>query len=73
MKTENSDDGDEITTELFQVLAYQSGLKLDDLQLMTVGMVLDYIQEYIEMNDPKKEKKKRTRKATQNDFDAFAF
>jgi len=53
---------------LFQVLAYQSGLRFDDLQQMTVGMVLDYIQEFIDYNNPKK---KRTRKATQQDFDAF--
>jgi hypothetical protein len=38
---------------------------------MTVGMVLDYIEEFIDHNDPKKRKKKQTRKATQTDFDAF--
>jgi hypothetical protein len=54
---------------LFQVLAYQSGLRFDDLQLMTVGMVLDYIEEYIDHNNPKG--KKKSRKATQQDFDAF--
>jgi len=57
-----------MTTELFQVLAYHSGLKFEDLQLMTVGMVLDYLQEYIDHNNPKG---KRTRKAKQQDFDAF--
>lgn len=72
MKTENSDEDDEpITTELFQVLSYQAGLKLDDLHLMTVGMVLDYIQEYIDVNNPKKKKQRSTRKATQQDYDAF--
>ena len=50
------------------VLAYQAGLRLDDLQIMTVGMVLDYLEEYIEHNKPKK---KRKRKASQSDFDAF--
>jgi hypothetical protein len=54
---------------LFQVLAYQSGLRFDDLQIMTVGMVLDYIQEFIDHNNPEKEKKER--KATQQDFDSF--
>jgi hypothetical protein len=53
---------------MFQVLAYQAGLHLDDLQILTVGMVLDYIKEFIDYNNPKKEKK---RKATQADFDAF--
>lgn len=72
MKTENSDEDDEpITTELFQVLSYQAGLKLDDLHLMTVGMVLDYIQEYIDVNNPKKQKKVKRRKATQHDMNAF--
>lgn len=35
---------------------------------MTVGMVLDYIQEFIEQNNPKKVRK---RKASQKDFDSF--
>jgi hypothetical protein len=35
---------------------------------MTVGMVLDYIEEYV---DHTNDKKVRKRKATQNDFDAF--
>lgn len=54
--------------ELFQVLAYQAGLQHADLHLLTVGMVLDYIQEYIDQSKPPKEKK---RKAKQADFDAF--
>jgi hypothetical protein len=49
-------------------LAYQAGLTLDDLHLLTVGMVLDYIQEFI---DHQKPKKKKARKATQDDYDAF--
>jgi hypothetical protein len=44
-------------------------LKLDDLQIMTVGMVLDYIQEFIDHSNPKN--KKKSRKATQKDYDAF--
>jgi hypothetical protein len=55
---------------LFQVLAYQSGLRLDDLEIMTVGMVLDFVQEFVDHNNPKKPKVKK-RKATQQDFDAF--
>jgi len=50
------------------VLAYQAGLNLDDLNILTVGMVLDYIREYIDQRNPKKV---RRRKATQADFDAF--
>lgn len=53
---------------MFHVLAYKAGLRLEDLKLLTVGMVLDYIEEYIEQSKPNKEKK---RKASQADFDAF--
>ena len=35
---------------------------------MTLGMCLDFIEEFIEMNTPENEK---TRKASQSDFDAF--
>jgi hypothetical protein len=35
---------------------------------MTIGMVLDFIQEFIDQNKPKK---KKARKAKQEDFDAF--
>jgi hypothetical protein len=38
---------------------------------MTVGNCLDYVQEYIETQNPKKQKKRSTRKASQADFDAF--
>lgn len=43
-------------------------LSNDDLENMTVGMCLDYIDEYVEQKNPKK---KRTRKASQDDFDKF--
>jgi hypothetical protein len=49
-------------------LCYKSGLTLADLEIMTIVMCLDYIEEYIEQSKPAKEKK---RKATQADFDAF--
>lgn len=35
---------------------------------MTIGMCLDYIQEYTDILNPKKSKKRR---ANQNDFDSF--
>lgn len=43
-------------------------LSNDDLENMTIGMCLDYIDEYVEQKDPKKEK---VRQATQDDFDSF--
>jgi hypothetical protein len=36
---------------------------------MTIGMCLDYIEEWIEMNNPNK--KSKTKIANQNDFDSF--
>jgi len=35
---------------------------------MTIGMCLDYIDEYLEQTKPQKQHK---RKASQSDFDAF--
>jgi hypothetical protein len=35
---------------------------------MTIGMCLDYIEEFLEQQQPQKEK---SRKATQADFDSF--
>ncbi|PFI17453.1 hypothetical protein CN938_22300 [Bacillus thuringiensis] len=37
---------------------------------MTIGDCLDYIDEYVEIQNPQKEKQ-NTRKATQDDFNAF--
>jgi len=47
--------------------------KLDsnDLENMTVGMALDYIDEYLEMKNPNKKEKKTVRNASQADFDSF--
>jgi hypothetical protein len=39
-----------------------------DMEIMTIGMCLDYIQEFIDSQNPKKVRK---RKATQDDFNAF--
>ena len=46
----------------------QVGLTSEDMQIMDIGDCLDYIQEWIDHNNPEKEKK---RKATQSDFDSF--
>lgn len=58
-----------ISTESFLLLCKQSGLDRDDLEDMTIGMCLDYIQMYVEMNKPNK--KKPVRRAMQRDFDGF--
>jgi len=38
------------------------------MEIMTIGMCLDYIEEYVDMGNPKKS---RNRKASQSDFDSF--
>jgi hypothetical protein len=68
MKNEESD-GEPITTDSFFVVCKQTGLDLDDLDHMTIGGCLDFIDEYIEYKKPNK--KKKARKAKQSDFDAF--
>jgi len=50
-------------------LCRKSGLYKDDLEDMTIGMCLDYIEEYIEQSNSKK--KIKARKACQSDFDSF--
>jgi len=57
-----------LSTELFLALCLKCGLSRLDLEDMTIGMILDYIDEYVEMQKPANEKK---RKATQSDFDRF--
>ena len=57
-----------ITTESFILLCRKCELYRDDLEDMTIGMCLDYIEEYIEMNKPANQK---VRRASQVDFDNF--
>jgi hypothetical protein len=57
-----------MTTEEFLFLCKKCGLDKDDLEIMTIGMCLDYIEEYIKRHKPKEQK---VRKATQSDFDSF--
>lgn len=45
------------------------GLDLADMEAMTIGFCLDFIEEWIEQNNPKKEEP--ARKATQEDMDNF--
>ena len=46
----------------------QCGLDQSDLDLMTIGMCLDYVEEYVEYNNPNSEK---SREAQQRDMDLF--
>lgn len=44
-------------------------LNNDDLEDMTIGMCLDYIDEYVEQKNP--DKPAKVRRASQDDFDNF--
>ncbi|MEK3997912.1 hypothetical protein MHI59_03085 [Bacillus sp. FSL K6-2822] len=52
------------------MLCYKTGLSRADLDDMTIGMCLDYIDAYIDMQNPEKNKEKE-RKASQEDFNNF--
>lgn len=58
-----------MTTELFLFLCKKVELSKEDMEDMTIGMCIDYMEEVIEMNNG--EKKQKARKATQDDFDSF--
>ena len=45
------------------------GLTLEDLDMMTVGECLDYVENYVNIKSGKQEDK--VRKANQDDFDSF--
>jgi hypothetical protein len=57
-----------MSTETFLFLCYKCGLTRADLEEMTIGMCLDYVEEFIERQNPQKQ---QIRKASQNDFDCF--
>ena len=57
------------TEESFYYVAKQVGLTASEMDEMNISQVLDYIQEYIDNNS--EERKQKTIKANQNDFDAF--
>jgi hypothetical protein len=57
-----------MSTETFLFLCYKAGLSKADIDQMTIGMCLDYVEEFIERQKPQN---KQIRKATQSDFDCF--
>lgn len=54
---------------LFFYVCRQVGLTSEDMEEMTIGDCLDYVQEYID--NQKKGENPTARKATQEDFDNF--
>ncbi|MEY9980476.1 hypothetical protein [Lysinibacillus sp. RC79] len=54
-------------------MAKEAKLSFDEMDLMSIGMVLEHIELYFEMKSPKDDKngKVTVRKATQADIDAL--
>lgn len=65
----DSSSGEAFTNESFFYVCRQVGLTSEDMEEMTIGDCLDYVQEYID--NQKKDEKTTARKATQEDFDNF--
>lgn len=59
-----------MNTELFLYLCRKTELYRDDMEDMTIGMCIDYIEEWIE-NNKTEDKKPKGRKPSQDDFDNF--
>lgn len=57
-----------MSTELFLFLCKKVDLDKSDMEDMTIGMCIDYMEEVVNINSPDK---KKCRKATQADFDSF--
>ncbi|WP_180269497.1 hypothetical protein [Clostridium paraputrificum] len=57
-----------MTTELFLFLCKKVDLDKSDMEDMTIGMCIDYMEEVVSNNSSDK---KKCRKATQADFDSF--
>lgn len=64
-----SDNDDVLTTESFFMTCKMVGLTLEDLDMMTIGECLDYVENYVNIRSGKQEDK--VRKANQDDFDSF--
>nr|WP_240518389.1 MULTISPECIES: hypothetical protein [unclassified Lysinibacillus] len=71
MDNDGTSTGDPFSTETYLYLCKECGLTHEDLETMTIGMTLDFIDEYLEKKNPNKKEKKAVRKASQADFDSF--
>ena len=56
------------TVESYLSCCKETGLTIDDLKHISIGMALDYQTDYVNLRT---ENKSETRKATQSDFDSF--
>ncbi|WP_196299542.1 hypothetical protein, partial [Streptococcus pneumoniae] len=67
------DESESASEEIFTVESYlscckETGLSIDDLKHISIGMALDYQTDYVNLRS---EDKGGERKATQADFDSF--
>lgn len=53
----------------FFLLCKQCKLSYEEMDQMTIGMCLEYVEEYLELHSGNK--KESVRNASQNDFDSF--
>lgn len=61
-------DGDPLTTVDYILFAKESGLSLFEMEIMSIGMVLDHIQSFTDLKTPNN---KKVRKATKADIRAL--
>lgn len=59
-----------MTTDLILVRAKERGISFSDFEIMTVGMILDYIITYNNLNN-KEDEEESTIEATQSHFDSW--
>ncbi len=56
---------------MLMVRAIERGLNLHDFENMTIGMIIDYIITYNNLNIKGENEEDEAREATQEDFDKF--
>lgn len=59
------------TVESFLFVCKQVGLTPEEMEEMTIGDCLDFMQEYIDSQKKQKSKKTKARRASQDDFNNF--
>ncbi|QEA50172.1 hypothetical protein FGL78_00210 [Leuconostoc lactis] len=57
--------------ESYLYVAKKAGLSFEEMQMMDIGQVMDYITEYVNAETKQAEDKPKTQKATQAMFDSF--
>ena len=67
--TKGASNGQQTTVETFLILCKDCGLEHADLETMTIGQCLDYVDAYLELKNP--DKKPKVVMASQVNFDSF--